>query len=150
MVNLQLISFSLICLRISLRFLPKLFHLKSSAKLGDYNFLVPKELFERLKIFWNERNNYPLENTLFNWEFSNTATRWILTDDSHLHSYKKNNWIYSYRCRKGEADTMRIIFSDEKMFAIDGVYNVQNDRIWTVDGVEADTKWWKIQRRMFP
>ena len=28
----------------------------------------------------------------------------------------------------------------QKMFAIDGIYNSQNDRIWAVDRAEADTK----------
>ncbi|CAF4821128.1 unnamed protein product, partial [Rotaria sp. Silwood2] len=35
---------------------------------------------------------------------------------------------------------MKILFSDEKMFDIDGVYNSQNDRIWAVNRSEADTK----------
>ena len=35
-------------------------------------------------------------------------------------------------------DTLRILFSDEKMFDIDGIYNAQNDRIWTADHEEAD------------
>ena len=35
---------------------------------------------------------------------------------------------------------MRILFSDEKMFDIDGIYNSQNDRIWAVNRAEADKK----------
>lgn len=33
---------------------------------------------------------------------------------------------------------MRILFSDEKMFDLDGIYNSQNQRIWTVSRDEAD------------
>ena len=35
-------------------------------------------------------------------------------------------------------DTLRILFSDEKIFDLDGMYNAQNDRIWTVNREEAD------------
>ena len=35
---------------------------------------------------------------------------------------------------------MRILFSDEKFFDIDGVYNSQNDRVWAVDRADADEK----------
>ena len=29
--------------------------------------------------------------------------------------------------------TIRIVFSDEKIFDLDGIYNSQNDRIWAVN-----------------
>ncbi|CAF1548959.1 unnamed protein product [Didymodactylos carnosus] len=45
---------------------------------------------------------------------------------------------------------MRILFSDEKMFDIDGVYNAQNDRVWAVDRAEADKKDDTKQKRRFP
>ena len=44
-------------------------------------------------------------------------------------SKRKKNWI---RANFKKEDTLKILFSDEKMFDIDGVYNVQNDRMWTV------------------
>ena len=28
-------------------------------------------------------------------------------------------------------DTMRALFSDEKLFDLNGIYNSENDRIWT-------------------
>ena len=34
-------------------------------------------------------------------------------------------------------DTMGFLFSDEKFFDIDGVYNSQNDRVWGVDRADA-------------
>ena len=33
---------------------------------------------------------------------------------------------------------MRILFLDERMFDIDGVYNFQNDRVWAMDRAEAN------------
>ena len=45
---------------------------------------------------------------------------------------------------------MRILFSDEKLFDIDGVYNVQNDRVWTPGCVEANKNGGIAPRRKFP
>ena len=35
---------------------------------------------------------------------------------------------------------MRILFSDEKMFDVDGIYHSQNQRIWTVSRAQANEK----------
>ena len=45
---------------------------------------------------------------------------------------------------------MKILFSDEKLFDIDGIYNSQNDRIWAVSRVEADKRGGVKQKRKFP
>ena len=45
---------------------------------------------------------------------------------------------------------MKILFSDEKYFDIDGVYNSQNDRVWTVNRAVADEKAVVKQRRKHP
>lgn len=42
------------------------------------------------------------------------------------------------------------MFSDEKKFNVDGVYNSQNDRIWAVDRPEADQKGAIHQKQKFP
>jgi transposase len=61
----------------------------------------------------------------------------LLTDEHKEKRIQFANWIRT-NFRKGE--TMKIIFSDEKMFDIDGVYNSQNDRIWAVNRSEADAR----------
>jgi hypothetical protein len=35
---------------------------------------------------------------------------------------------------------MQVLFSDEKSFDIDGVYNSQNDRVWPIDRADANEK----------
>ena len=45
--------------------------------------------------------------------------------------------------------TMRIFLSDEKLFDIDGVYNVQNDRIWDPSRAEANKNGRVMSRRKF-
>ena len=78
---------------------------------------------------------------------SQTSVRRILKDDLQYHAYKVrvvpllkdehkakrkrfSNWMRTYFKKE---TTMKILFFDEKMFDIDGVYNLQNDRIWTVN-----------------
>lgn len=45
---------------------------------------------------------------------------------------------------------MRILFSDEKLFHIDGVYDAQNDRVWAVDRADADLRGGIKQKRKCP
>ncbi|CAF2054397.1 unnamed protein product, partial [Rotaria magnacalcarata] len=70
-----------------------------------------------------------------------------LSDDQKIKRKQFANWIRN-NFRKEE--TMRILFSDEKFFEIDGVYNSQNDRVWAVDRADADEKGGIQQRRKFP
>ena len=41
---------------------------------------------------------------------------------------------------------MRILFSDEKMFDLDGIYNSQNDRVWAINREEANWRDGKKQQ----
>jgi transposase len=70
-----------------------------------------------------------------------------LTDLEKTKRMKFANWVrHNFR----KEDTLRILFSDEKMFDIDGIYNAQNDRIWAVDREDADKKGGIKQKRKFP
>ncbi|CAF5170766.1 unnamed protein product, partial [Rotaria magnacalcarata] len=69
------------------------------------------------------------------------------SDDQKIKREKFANWVRN-NFRKEE--TMRILFSDEKFFDIDDVYNSQNDRVWAVDRADADEKGGIQQRRKFP
>ena len=70
-----------------------------------------------------------------------------LSDDQKIRRKKFAIWVRN-NFRKEES--MRILFSDEKFFNIDGVYNSQNDRVWAVDRADADEKGGIQQRRKFP
>jgi hypothetical protein len=64
----------------------------------------------------------------------------LLTDNDKEKRIKFANWIrHNFRKEK----TLRILFSDEKMFDLDGMYNAQNDRVWAVNRTEADKKRWR-------
>ena len=49
-----------------------------------------------------------------------------LSDDQRVKRKKLANWI---RTNFRKEDTMKIFFSENKYFDIDGVYNAQNDRL---------------------
>ncbi len=97
-------------------------------------------------------------------DISERSVRRILKDDLGLRPYKKRiepfltdihktkrikfaNWI---RNNFREEQTMRILFSDEKMLNLDGMYNAQNDRIWAVNRAEADDKGGIKEKQKFP
>ncbi|CAF1949018.1 unnamed protein product [Rotaria magnacalcarata] len=97
-------------------------------------------------------------------DISRTSARRILRDDLGCRPYKYlvepaltqehkekrktfANWI---RTNFRKQETVKILFSGEKMFDIDGVYNTQSDRIWAVNRAEADAKGGILQKKSFP
>ncbi|CAM4811156.1 unnamed protein product [Rotaria magnacalcarata] len=95
---------------------------------------------------------------------SRTSARRIFKNDLGLRAYRIQNeplltnehkekrmkfaiWI---RTNFRKENIMKILFSDEKMFDIDGIYNSQNDRIWVVKRLAADTNGGIRQKRKFP
>lgn len=104
----------------------------------------------------NRRKRVSSRKLACEWSISRTRVQRTLKDNLKLHAYKDeheekrirfSNWI---RTNFRKEDTMKILFSDEKMFDIDGVYNSQNDRIWAMNPSEANTKGDIRQKRKFP
>ena len=68
--------------------------------------------------------------------------------EKHKEERKKfANWIPTNFQKR---ETLKILFCDEKLFGIDGVYNTKNDRIWTVNRDKANQKGGIHQRKSFP
>ena len=97
-------------------------------------------------------------------DVSRTTVRRILKEDLGCYAYKKlieplmtdaqkdkrkkfANWI---RTNFNKEQTLRFVFSDDKMFDVDGIYNSHNDRIWACDRREADEKRRRKQERKLP
>ena len=70
-----------------------------------------------------------------------------ISEDQKAKRLKFANWI---RTNFRKEDTLRFLFSDEKMFDIDGVYNSQNERIWAPSRADADAKGGIKQIQKFP
>ena len=52
---------------------------------------------------------------------------------NYAHKTKRKNFANWIRKNFKKEKTMKILFSNEKMLDIDGVYNSQNGRIWAID-----------------
>ena len=70
-----------------------------------------------------------------------------LSDDQRV---KRKNFANGARTNFRKQDTMKILFSDEKYFDIDGVYNSQNDRVRAENRADADEKGGVKQGRKHP
>lgn len=57
------------------------------------------------------------------------------------------NWV---RNNFNKETSKNILFSDEKLFDLDGVYNRQNDRIWAPTRADADSRGGIFERNKFP
>jgi len=69
-----------------------------------------------------------------------------LTDDQKQNRVRFYHWV---KRNFKKSDSERILFSDEKWFTSNGVYNRQNDRIWAVNRGEADGNGGVHQKKKF-
>jgi transposase len=70
-----------------------------------------------------------------------------LTDLQKQKRAKFANWVLN---NYNKDDTKRWLFTDEKYFDLDGIYNAQNDRVWAVNREEADKKGGIHEKTKFP
>jgi len=70
-----------------------------------------------------------------------------LKDEQKLERKQFAKWAERNLTKK---DRLRVVFSDEKYFEIDGVYNANNDRIWAVNRKEADKTGGIFRKSKFP
>jgi inhibitor of nuclear factor kappa-B kinase subunit alpha len=97
-------------------------------------------------------------------DISRTSAQRILREDLGCFPYKKikqpkltdlqkrkrvkfANWVFNNYTKE---DTKKWLFTDEKYFDLDGIYNAQNDRIWAVSREEADKRGGIHQKTKFP
>ncbi|CAF2148691.1 unnamed protein product, partial [Rotaria magnacalcarata] len=70
-----------------------------------------------------------------------------LTDVQKKKRVKFANWVLNNFTK---SDITRWLFSDEKYFDLNGVYNNQNDRIWAISREEADKRGAIYETTKFP
>ena len=92
-----------------------------------------RKLLKELKLF-STRIQRILKDDLRYFSYKITIKP-FLTDAHKAERKGFSSWVPS-KFRKEQ--TMRILFSDEKLFDIDIVYSVQNDRVWAPSRVEAN------------
>ena len=134
-----------------------------STSPGRSRTIRTKEPIKKVKHRVNRKKKVTNRKLAVQLNISRTSVRRILKNDLLLRPYKKiveplltdehkekrkkfSNWV---RTRFQKEDTIKILFSNEKLFDIDGIYNSQNDRIWAVSRVEADKRGDVKQKRKF-
>lgn len=97
-------------------------------------------------------------------KISRTSVQRMLKEDLHYFPYKKTteprltelqkkkrvqfaNWVLNNFSKE---DTKKWLFSDEKMFDLNGIYNSQNDRVWAPSRQVADERGGVHQKTKFP
>lgn len=125
-----------------------------STSSGRRRSVRTKKVVQKVKTRLKRKNGVTTRKLAQELGISRTTIRRILKTDLGHHPFKKiatpylpnnhkirrvkfANWV-RHRYRKDE--TLRILFSDEKMFDINGVYNSQNDRIWAPNRDAANAK----------
>ena len=97
-------------------------------------------------------------------QMSKTTAHRILVDDLHYRAYKmiqeptlteeqkqnRKKFAHWIKNNFNKNDLRKWLFSDEKQFDIDGVYNSQNIRIWAPSRAEANTRGGVKKTRKFP
>jgi hypothetical protein len=131
---------------------------------GRQRTIRTKSAIQKVKRKLKNRKAVSCRKLALEMHMSSASAYRILKDDLQLRAYKKlvepllsdehkvkrkkfANWVRQHFRKE---DTLRFVFSDEKMFDLDGIYNSQNDRIWAVDRAEANRKGGVKQRRKFP
>ena len=56
------------------------------------------------------------------------------------HKAQRKKFANGARKKFRKEDTMRILFSNEKMFDLDGIYDSKNDRVWAVNREKANRR----------
>ena len=135
-----------------------------SHSLGRPHIIRTKGMIQKVRKRMKRKKRVSVRKLAGELDISNGSVVRILKQDLLYRSYKKRvqptitdfeknkrmkfaNWLrHNFR----KEDTLRILFSDEKMFDLDGMYNAQNDRIWAVNREEADKRGGDQQKRKFP
>ena len=123
-----------------------------SHSLARPRIIRTKGMIQKVRKPMKRKKRVPVRKLAGELDISNGYVVRILKQDLGYRSYKKRvepaltdfekskrmkfaNWV---RHNFQKEHTLRILFSDEKMFDLDGMYNAQNDRIWAVNCEETD------------
>ena len=135
-----------------------------SHSLGRPRIIRTKGMIQKVRKRMKRKKRVSVRKLAGELDISNESAVRILKQDLGYLSYKKRvepaltdfekskrmkfaNWVrHNFR----KEYTLRILFSDEKIFYVDGMSNAQHDRIWAVNREEADKRGGVQQKRKFP
>ena len=122
------------------------------------------EAIKKVKVRADAKGRVSVRKPARELRISHTSIHRILKEDLKYCVYKKIVQLFLTNAHKAERKafsnwirtnfrkelTMRILFLDEKIFDIDGVYNLQNDRVWTPSRSEVSETDGVVEKRKFP
>ncbi|CAF2102922.1 unnamed protein product, partial [Rotaria magnacalcarata] len=122
------------------------------------------KIIEKVKHKFDGKEMVTTRRLATDYGISKSSAHRILTEDLKLYAYnmtiepklteehknKRKRFVYRIGNNIRKEDTMRALFSDEKMFDLDGIYNSQNQRIWVASRDEADEQGGIKIRQKFP
>ncbi|CAM4836603.1 unnamed protein product [Rotaria magnacalcarata] len=137
--------------------------IKLSSSPGRLRIARTSENIRKVKNRCRRKRRVSARKLSMDLDISERSVRRILKNDLGLRSYKKivepalsddqkikrkqfTNWV---RTNFRKEKTLKILFSNEKLFDIDGIYNSQNERVWAVDRADADKKGGIKHKRKF-
>jgi len=136
--------------------------LKKSA--GRPKIVRTKSLIQKVKQRLVRKGRRSARQLAKSFGVSRESMRRIIREDLKLYAYrittepkltddqKKRRVSFAYWVRKElrKKDHGKILFSDEKYFSIEGIFNRQNDRIYAVNRLEADKQGGTRQESKYP
>ena len=135
-----------------------------STSSGRPRIIRTKNMIQKVKNRLKRKKRVSTRKLASKLKISRRSVQRILKNDLGLTSYKKrieplltdtqkakritfSNWV---RHNFSKEQSLRILFSDEKIFDLNGMYNCQNDQVWAVNRVEADKNGGVKQKQKFP
>ena len=121
---------------------------------GGPLFAQTSKTVQKVKHNFNQKKMVSARSLTKDYGISKSSAHRILKEDMKLfpyklriepkltveHDNKRKKFVNSVGHSFRKDDTMRILFSDEKIFDLDGMYNSQNQLIWAASRDEADGK----------
>ena len=131
---------------------------------GDPRSVRTNANIQKIRSLLNRKKRISSRKLANELNISRTSVQRILQKDLYLQAYKHRverlltngqkvkrikfaNWIRNH-FRKEQ--TLKILLSDEKIFDLNGLYNAQNNRIWSTNRNEADKDCGIKQKQKFP
>ncbi|CAF1292173.1 unnamed protein product [Didymodactylos carnosus] len=135
-----------------------------SSPTGRPRVIRSKTMIQKVKNWLKRKKRVSSRKLASDLDISERSIRRILKNDLGLRPYKKRieslltnmhkakriTFANKIRHNFQKEQTMKILFSKEKMFDLNGMYNAENDRIWAINRAATDAKSGIKQQQQFP
>ena len=131
---------------------------------GRPRIVRTKDLIHKVKQRFVQSGRRSVRRLAKSFGISRQTMHRIVKDDLHLHAYrittqpkltdehKKRRVFFAYWVRKSlrKTDDSKILFTDEKYFSLEGIFNRQNERVYAASRQEADAQGGIHEKTKYP